>query len=51
MAINMAGLSKNRERGWWTEKNNRLSVSVNGRGLGEVMKETVPYGPAKAAVR
>lgn len=38
------------ERGWWREKNNRQSVSVKGRSLGDVMKETVPYGLAKATV-
>lgn len=42
---------KNREqRGGGGAKNNRLSVSVKGRSLGDVMKETAPYGLAKAVL-
>lgn len=50
MAINKPGLSKNRrERGWWSERNNRLSNKCQ-RSLGDAVKETVPYGLAMAAV-
>lgn len=41
---------KMRGRGWCEEKNNRLSVSVKGRSLGDVMKEPIPCWLAKGAV-